>query len=249
MIFTYWEGEPSAFDSLCIESLRRHGLDAVLSPAACAELAAEFGPPAPPELLAKVPIPQRSDLIRFWALHALGGVWLDSDCIALAGLGQYEAEAETLDLWGHYNPHTKTGWGASGMIPCFFGAKRGSEVMRWCWRECLKLIEEQAAGHRVSYGATSVGVLSRAYNHFKNTHRVVRREHWLLNRIPWYDARAVFLARGSDGKFAVTPWINSRVVCYHLTNVVGKVFKGKTREQILSSDRFVSYLLRKALNH
>lgn len=239
-LWTYWDGPMPPVIELCLETLRRHNPTlTVVTPESLRDLGGG-------ELLdstAGLPRPQQSDLVRLWLIHRYGGCWVDSDCISMQPLDCL-AEAVEVDLWGHYNPHIRRGYGCDGLLASLWGARAGSPAVAIALDRCRWQLRRMQQGHRVPYGATSVGLLSWLWKKYRGRYTMLRRQHWKYNRIPWHKARAAYHTRGADAKHARRPYHGPAVQLYHLTNVIGR---DVSRETLLTSDRFVSFLFRRSL--
>tara|TARA_R110000803_G_scaffold3285_4_gene11196 strand:- start:2329 stop:3696 length:1368 start_codon:yes stop_codon:yes gene_type:complete len=245
-VWVYWESDMPPIIQLCVETMDRHLGDQfhLITPASLRLM----GGGHLLELTETVSKAYRSDLIRLWLIKTYGGVWMDADTIVVNRLPDDFIQAvETGDLVGVYNQHTKKGWGADGMIATPFGAKKDSQVIQFCFDTVLAEITAfTTRGKKISYGSTSVGILSRAYKRFKDTHAVTRFKHWRLHRIPWFKS-GIFNSKCADSSFKSYAAWNDNVCAYHLTNKVINRWKGKTRGEILKSGTFLAGVFGRAL--
>ncbi len=120
-VWLYWEGPKPAWIAACHETIKRHGGDVrILSPEEFAELHGD-GDIDLAELAEWGPV-HRSDYMRIFLLHKFGGLWLDSDCIAMRDLEPVIDELQRFDFCAMRS--------YDGVHPlnCFLSAKPGSEA-------------------------------------------------------------------------------------------------------------------------
>jgi len=242
-IWQYWEGPQSPFISLCHETMgRQNPQTMLLGP----EDVARLGGSHILEATEGMRPFRRSDILRLWLLYQYGGIWIDSDCIATAPLNpEFTEKAEGLDLVGVHNPHLK---GASwDMVGCPIGARKGSPIIKEGLDKALGLLATDGdKGTR--YMDTNLRINSFLWRKYKEESRVHRFTHWKYNRVPWNKAFTVFPKKAKPGQHEVSAYWQPGGCLYHLTNKITHACKGMSKEQILDSQAFYSFLFQKALS-
>lgn len=243
-VFTYWEGPTNPFIDLCLETIGRHSPLVVLTPE---KIVQDYGPEGQEaiDFAQGVPIPQRSDWSRFWVLSREGGVWVDADSIQVRPL-DWLGQVPDADFIGIFNKHQN---GNRGFLATPFGARKESPFMKLVLEDCRDKINRLKNGKRLHYGSTSLGSMSKVWrdqNRLNLGFNIIRKEHWRFNRIPWFRA-SLFLDTGTDEEHFNRPVWSKVVQLYHTTNVIPKLFRGRTREEILRDESFVGFLFRFAL--
>lgn len=245
-VFTFWEGPRRGIIDLCLESIVRHNPTAQVLDEAKAR---ELGAGECLDFSAGLPWPERTDLLRFWLLREFGGVWMDSDVIAVRPFDLL-AEVANLDFLGVRNPHEKKyrGGKAARIIATPFGCRKGSPFADALYRRCRDLLAAKKRGRYVPYASTSVGVLSTVAKAREGTDKIRICDHWRYNRVPYYKA-SLYSERGSDTVHANRPEWTGKTICYHLTNVVTKNarFSDMSAEAVRSDPSFLGFLFRRAL--
>jgi len=242
-IWQYWEGPQSPVIKLCHETVARHNPTArVVSQADVVNLGGSHILEATEGMRAF----RRSDIIRLWLIYTQGGIWIDSDCIATAPLNpEFTEKAESLDLVGVHNPHLKgSSW---DMIGCPIGARKGSPIIKEGLDRALGLLA--ANGDKgTRYMDTNLRINSSLWRKYQGESRVQRFTHWRYSRVPWNKAEQVYMGRSKPGQHEISPYWQPGGCLYHLTNKITHLTGAMSKEQILSSRRFYSFLFQKALS-
>jgi len=244
-IVTYWQPKPGAiempaFYQLCWETIARHNPDARLM---TRESVLDLGGQEPLTAAAGLPVAIESDLVRAWLLWQFGGVWLDLDSICFQPIAPaLPPAAMEADLTCVRNPRTR-GWSNRLTVASPYAARAGSPAAESVYRAALHHARRMRAGQHVPWGTTSCGVLSQT------ARRPDVRVHWLhplrWHPIPSGHARRAFLRRGSRASHVAK--FHPSTVAIHLSNPIPDACRDRTREQILTSNRYVSHLLQVAL--
>lgn len=244
-VWTYWEGDKSPFMQLCLDTMERHNADfRIADPDFVRSM---DGGEEAWDLVADLPVPQRSDYLRLFILHRFGGIWTDSDCIQV---DRFDWDLGGVDLIGVHNVFQRSGFGVDGILATPWGCRPESPAIALAMDLCRRYFDKMKAGERVPYGQTSVGLLSRLWKEQRNRFIIQRRQHWRFNRVPWQRCREDFnRVRTREGHEASNQW-SPNAVSYHLTNVIPKPNATKTREQVLREGRrtapLYSFLFQKA---
>lgn len=239
-IWSYWEGPRPPFIDLCWRTVQRHNQDArLVGP----DDVSAMGGRSILESSVGLPHAIRADLVRAWLLYTHGGIWLDSDVICLA---PFDWQPEKFDLICVRKPHTKA-HGAGGIVACPWGCRAGSPLAERILSGVKVAIQRMQAGHHVTYGETSTGVLSRVYRTAPPGATVQVRQPWRYCPVHWSHARAAFLRRGTRHKHETAAAWRPGATCYHLTNPITHAYQAATEPEILADPRFASFLLSKSL--
>lgn len=243
-LWSYWEGETNPLIELCFETLKKHNPSfRVVSP----QDIRNMGGGEAVDFTQGLPIPQRSDYLRLWLLYHFGGAWTDSDVVCLSPLDWLPDTIDS-DLIGVFNLYQQRRAGTQ-LLASPFGCRAGSPLIGEALKTCKQLLQRMKNKKRVPYGATSVGLLSAIYKRAvkAGTYNIRRYEHWRYSRVPWYRARQEYNVKGSVQRHEFSPSYSPSAVMYHLTNVLTAQFKQSTREGILHSGTFASFLIAKSL--
>lgn len=224
----YWEGPTTPITELCIESIRRtHPTLCVVGPDDIRAL----GGDEPLSLTEGKSLAYRADLLRFWLLDQYGGVWFDADIVAL----------RSSPLVNDLQQYAMAGFGANTPGPpfsaCHFAMQRGPLAS-----EAYAMCKTILAMKHPYYGESSQGVLGRLWRYYE-THGIIRRrERYNFAKIHWQNWRQFIAPIAKTRAY----W-NENAATYHLTNPVSAAVAHLTREQLLSSDTFLGFLLRQSL--
>lgn len=96
-IWTYWEGPRPPWINLCLRTIERNipGVE-VLTPESWAAM--YDGRDVPRETLDRQRPNVKSDFIRAWLLHRIGGIWIDADAIVFRDVRPIWGRLQTADF-------------------------------------------------------------------------------------------------------------------------------------------------------
>jgi hypothetical protein len=219
---------------LCIESLRRHNPDFQLVDDAWMAAVA----PDIVELVAGRSPQVRADLFRLWLLATHGGQWIDADCVALRRLDMAEHRNETVELVAFTNNNKQH---VSNTV---LAAIAGGELITEALRRAINVVKQRPAWQQIPYGATGQGVLGPLSRQFAARVMVCQRFRWAP--LHFTDVRQFAIAK-HDGGHAVSRYWFPNARAYHFTGKGLLHFGNLTRDQILTSPRFGSFLFRRSM--
>lgn len=230
----YWSGPRSPAIELCLESLARHNPDLEVVDDDYMQQHA----PQMVELVSGRSPQVRADLYRLWLLAEHGGQWVDADCVALRRLDMAEQLSEQVDLVCFSN-------GNSGHVSnAIMAAKPHSALAREALRRAIEVAKAHRSDQQIQYGATGQGVLGPLAIAVGKRLKVCQRFRWAPVRFTEVGA---FARLRPDGRHATHPAWRANARTYHFTGKGLLAFGRMTREQILASDCFGSFLLRRSL--
>lgn len=241
-IYTYWNGPIDPVTQLCLTTLKKYNPRLVIMNDKRLEQLS-WGPDLL-EYLEGLPNPQRSDMIRLYLIYEYGGTWVDSDTICMKKI---DLEPQPLEVFrGVFDP-TKPAPQHYVLANPFYAPKE-SPFIRECILSCRGLLNRIKAGEKIYYGATSVGLLNQLWRAHKKNYNLQRIPYWKNHRIPWHNARDVFLS--GFNTHIHTIW-NLNIQSYHLTNVVRNHYIERgvnTLRGVLEDTTVAAWLLGKALH-
>lgn len=235
MLFTYWEGPKPDYISLCHQTLKRHNPDfTILTPADVREELKDLVDD--PYYKALMPA-HRADLIRIRYLRH-GGMWIDSDFIALHPFDNIRRSAEYYRRMYFYSDDFQP---TNGILAA---PKNHSAVLEWSWKNDavyanLKRMNvlPTTSSRWCSFGADQLAVVLR--NPLDPCQDLTRER---VQPIP-YDRMDLYF-NNSDVKGVAWP----AAYGYMLFNTgFPSWFKAKTEKEIISDNTLISYLFRLAL--
>jgi len=234
-VWLYWEGDdkPHIIDT-CIRSVFRHHSTArLLGP----DDVRAMGGGHILEVTTGKPTFRRADLLRFWLLSEFGGVWLDTDILAIRQL-DFMDEVDAFDFIGVNNASmSKTGTRIMGHI---MAGRKGSLFFKHCYQACLELMQLP----EVPYEATSIGVMHGAFSAKAGEAKLF--DHWRYSRVPWNRCESFTRARSTGQHEECNDW-GPNVCTYHLTNKLINWMSSWSGQRLLNSRTFLSFLIQKSL--
>lgn len=230
----YWSGPRSPAIELCLESLARHNPDLEVVDDDYMQQHA----PQMVELVAGRSPQVRADLYRLWLLAEHGGQWVDADCVALRRLDMVDLLNDQVDLVCFSN-------GSAGHVSnAIMAAKPHSALAREALRRAVDVVKAHRSDQQIQYGATGQGVLGPLALAVGQRLKVCQRFRWAPVRFTEVGA---FARLRRDGRHALATSWHPNARTYHFTGKGLLAFDRLTREQILASDCFGSFLFRRAL--
>lgn len=232
-IWSFWEGPKPPYVGLCQETLLKHNPEAVILDWKKFQ---ELRTTDTDVDLSHLHWAHRSDWIRLYLLRHYGGLWLDADCIVLRPLDRFLAALRCCWSMTYYEVSGHIGGGFLGAPPNSYHIdeiyKRATEMVRsknkMAWRQIL--------------GANIETVLAQHgwLGFFKlDWHQFIP--------IPWHKNWEKFFRRGTDDQH-LADYFNDHAYTYMLShNSFPCGLRQMSREEILASDFFISYVFRRAL--
>jgi hypothetical protein len=233
-LWLYWEGPRPAYIQLCLELLQAFHPNAVL---VTPETLPQYG--IEPAKLAHLHVAQRADSIRTALLHEFGGMWCDSDCIPLRSFDLFYrlAERSSVGFASYDSTDDTIGNGFMASLP------RGPVISRFHAR-VLDVVESGRVPGWLELGSLPLTQVVRE----------VGRENMpllplhLTQPVVWQEQER-FSVRGTDEEHRKHLAANPSAFCYMLSNqCMGEDVKRLTRHELLTSDRFISFLFRESVS-
>lgn len=228
-VWAYWEGPRPPIVTLCLDTAAKHFPTLqVLDPEQIREMGGEGILAATAEHL----LPHRADLIRFWVLSRLGGVWFDSDCIVLRPTELH------LDI-------TQGGMEASfcrdpqaPKLASFHFAARAGAPMEFALQTCTTVL----GSSNFFYDDPSSGILRRVATQFPAQIAIHPDRRYVP--LPWRE-QLQLLSMTANRPHARS--LGESAYLFHLGGYVTHAFARVSRERLLSGNWFISHWLRVAL--
>lgn len=238
-LFTLIEGYDLPVQKLLVESLLRYNPEVkIFTRQSVSSL------PGGPELLERtreLNLVHFSDVFRAWYLYEFGGTWIDADCVFSRPF-EFPYDLEPIGCAFMYEDHQCT-----SLTQCFIHAPvPKNEFLGALLERQSQLLRDKGAN-----GLQYLDLGSWSIDHIRtNTHlkpQVI--PHWEYSYIAWYSRPRFGECRPWD-KFQYDRGIYSpNSYAWHLTNGVVWDFRNTSHEDLMTSDTFLSFLLRRALTN
>lgn len=237
-VWSYWDGPPSTIHGLCLETARRHHPELVVHTRASAQrMLSDAG--ARIDLSALRPN-HASDVVRWFLLRDHGGLWLDADTIVLRRMDWWTDQLETFDVISSsvwiWRDDRNTG---------VVSARAGGWVATEMCRRIQAAIDDGTATSRWS----SIGplLLKDVQNRASNARiPTLNLSGELVYPIPFSrSGRPLFHVKRSDADHDAV--FHSSAWCYGMTHEIVDGYRAWRRERLITSKRYIGFLLRKGL--
>ena len=230
-VWLYWEGSCPEWIRACQRTIFAHALSARL-----------LGPEDFQRLwdrdrdidLSRLPPAQRADFVRAFLLAHHGGLWSDSDCLAMQPLQPVLDLLADHDFVAHRD---RQGYYPNGFMAARPGSRIAAELYR---RVCERLRSGRPLGW-ISLGGEILTEILRA-----------SPEPWYelpcerIQPICWSDPGAFFQTDADEGHARI---FDPQALCYMLSNTeVGKYRAAHPEADLLAEGTFFRYLLERALS-
>jgi hypothetical protein len=236
-IWLFWEGPRPAYLDLCLETIHRYHQDVRLLDRAAFDEIWDDDRDVP---LKDIAVNHFSDFVRAWLLSRLGGLYLDIDCIVMRSLAPLLDAAEVHGFVGYREP--------LGYMSCnFMAARAGGRVIM----EHYGRVTDRLQGARpldwldLASVPMDFAIAAAGENALLLPTRSVMPLAW---------NRSFDLARREDD-INHDAWLEPDCWCYMLSNnTIGSDIRTRhlaymPREALLADRSFLSYLLRRGLEH
>ena len=228
-VWVYWEGERPRWIAECYQTILAHATDVRL---VTPEIFDNFRVWDRDIDLTPLCIAHRADFIRAFLLAKYGGLYIDSDCIAMKSL------QPVLNLLGSYEFiafRQKQG----DISNSFIGAPPGSRIAD---RYYAKICEILRSGQPIEWLTIGSNALTSAIDETGvpwyeiNVH--------LIQPINWFDQKAFFDVRDASGHQRV---LNDSSYCYMLSgNTVNGFVEANPSRDLLEENTFFRFLLNRS---
>ncbi|MBN9385045.1 MAG: FkbM family methyltransferase [Chitinophagaceae bacterium] len=226
-IWMYWEGDKPEWIKDCHRSIFDHGEDVrLLTPADFDKLRDRDRDID----LSQFCIAHRADFIRAFLVSRFGGVWIDSDCIAMRSLQPLIDKLDDHDLFAFRE--------RSGNISnSFIGARQGSRIAQAYYDEICEIIR---SGRPIEWQTIGAHALDTAIR------RAGVRWHEidvsLIQPVCWSKPEAFFMTRDTTGHMQV---FNEPSFCYMLSgNMTNGFMAQHPGRDLLEDGTFFNFLLK-----
>ena len=225
-IWTYWEGECPAWIQACRASLDAHAPRHRALDRAAFEKLRENDRDID---IDRLQIAHRADFIRAYLLAHFGGLWIDSDCIAMKSLAPLLDLLRDEDFLAHRD---RQNYFPNG----FIGARRGSRIAQDFYQRLCAILRSGAPLGWISLGGEP---LTQLLAGGQMPFREIPCE-W-IQPICWSQPEA-FFARADAA--AHEQAVNPDAFCYMLSNTEIRKYQAEHPELVLTApDTFFSFLL------
>lgn len=183
--------------------------------------------------LERLHVAHRADYIRAFLLARYGGLWVDSDCLAMKELGWVQDKLMTCDFVAHRE--------RSGHISNdFIGSRPGGKIASCFYNRICEILREGRPLRWISIGAEPLTeILSRT------RHSWYEIECEKIQPICWCNPGAFFEVKTAAEHELI---FDKSAACYTLSNTEVQFFQAENPQQNLLDRRtFFMYLLEKAL--
>jgi len=228
-IWSYWEGKKPEWVNHCLESLERHGRDAVsiLDWNSFKELW-KHDQDLPIQDLYVV---QQSDFIRSYLLHHYGGIWIDADCLIMRDLNPI---IKSCEFWDFIYHRQKGG----DLSNAFIGAKKGSNTANHYYRGVRWRIRQPQKLEWLDIGSRK---MEEAINIANTTNLQLATE--IIAPYDWNEGH-IYLDKGDEHKFE--SMFNPRILCHMLSNHGIQGYKDSVAKSLSDDKSFFTYLVGKS---
>ena len=230
-LWSYWEGPMPAYIALCAELLKLHNpsLEIVTN-----DSLRSVG--INPDDVNWIQHPQRSDAIRTELLAQHGGMWTDLDCIPMRDFGHMLAAAASspAGFASYHSTDNTIGYG-------FTAARSDSPIIQAQAAHVRAIVRERRKPHWLE---VSTEPLTPIVDRHKD--KCALWPFYLVHPVSWSEM-ARMERRGTDRQHAAHLAANPSAFCYMLSNqCMGADVRRLSREELLNSDRFISFLFRES---
>ncbi|MGW8177780.1 MAG: class I SAM-dependent methyltransferase [bacterium] len=231
----YWEGKANSINSMCMGTVSKYsGTYELVTPESFQSICHDC---TIMNLVSKLPLAIKSDLIRYWLLHNFGGIWVDSDVIMLREHDLHIQDKH--DLIAIKNPANYRSVVATPIV-----CNPHTQLTKFMLDRCTRLCRRMLAGNHIPYGETSRGVLQKATSRFRG--RTQLREHWKYCPVSWKMAKPTYCRKRKKHTIQVDLWRPSQIY-HHLTNPVTSHYKNSSAKAILADRTLTSFLFSRAM--
>jgi hypothetical protein len=229
-LWMYWEGDCPAWIRMCQQTVLAHASNVrLLSPSdfdRLRDIDRDID-------LGRLGAAHRADFIRAFLLARYGGLWVDSDCIAMQPLDSILECLADYDFVAHRE--------RSGMISNgFIGARRGSEIASALYaRLCVTL----RSGRPIGWISLGGEPLTDILNHTSVRWRELPCD--AVQPICWSTPGEFFVVREPQEHDLL---IQKSAICYMLSNVAVQRFRAENAgADLLAENTFFRHLLAQSL--
>lgn len=240
VVWSYWEGEMSPFQRLCLDTIEKHNTTfRLLTPDTFRQIE---GAEKVWQHCEGAETTRRSDVIRAFLLSEFGGIWTDADVISLAPF-------DLLDDVPHYDLICVCNRPANvdKVVSTPFGGRAASAPLVYLFHETMELMDIVRSGRSLPYAELSTHALSRVWRQERDCPETKTAGAYRYNPFHWSAARKVYLRCASDTNHESYGSWNRNQISHHLTNQIPMCLAMLTREQCLDHPSFACYLIRKSL--
>jgi hypothetical protein len=229
-VWLYWEGELPDWIACCHRTINAHADGACLLDPAGFESIRESDRDID---LSRLCVAHRADFIRSYLLHKYGGLWIDSDCLAMRDLTPLMSRLADYEFIGF---RERQGHVANN----FMAARRGSRAMAEYYRRVCHILR---SGQQLSWTAIGSAALTVTLEELHVPW--LQLGYDLIQPICW-SRPGDFFAVGSRAQHACA--LNRRSLCYMLSkNTADGYARLHAPRSLLDEGTFFSYLLERAL--
>jgi hypothetical protein len=229
-VWLYWEGELPDWIAWCHRTIRAHAQDVrVLDPAGFESLRTSDRDID----LSRLCVAHRADFIRIYLLHKYGGLWIDSDCLAMRDLTPLMNRLADYEFIGF---RERQGHVANN----FMAARPGGRMMAEYYRRVCHILR---SGQQLSWTTIGSDALTAT---LEELHILwLQLGYDLIQPICWSRPHE-FFAVGSRAQHRCA--LNSRSLCYMLSkNTADGYGRLHPSRSLLDEGTFFRYLLECAL--
>lgn len=233
--WVYWEGEMPSLISLCIQSIVLYNSKIrIIDRQQFLDL---FRQDTDIDLN-KLSTTERADFIRVFLLRHYGGIWIDADCICLKTLSMFSGLARKYGFAGYI--------GADNLVSCNLMAAEPAHplVVDYYDRVCNVLRSTEPR----NWDAICQKPLNEAIRNYE--YPLMHIEGRMITPIPWTESQLLYIKRPDEEH---SKYVEEAAYCYMLSHStikeseLGNSILQMTQSEILNSNTFIAFLIRKAL--
>jgi hypothetical protein len=233
LLWLYWEGPVPPYIEICLDLLRRYNPRSILVDRRTVDDIS----PAPPVDIDRLTVLHRSDYLRSHYLYHFGGVYCDADCIPLrpfdcmitaarrapAGFCGYDSTDNTIGA--NFMASVPHGEIISEQYRIITHNVRMKRSLQWLDVSSVPMTEA-VAGRRV---------------------RCIIHPNDAVQPVLWNEMHEMLVERDDSEH---ERFFNPDAICYMLCNQgLGDTVRRLSRDELLGSRRFLSFLLRKSMEN
>ncbi|MHC4352433.1 MAG: glycosyltransferase [Planctomycetota bacterium] len=234
-IWLYWEGPMPEYISLCCETVFVHNDNVELLDRDSFDTLFVRDRDLN---IDKLDVVHRSDFVRAYILTHYGGLYIDADCIVMRNLSPVFDMSQQVGFVGYRDP--------LGYMSCnFMASSNSSNIMKEFYSKICSIIREDRPLDWLDIGSTPMNDVIACC---ENESALLPTE--AIMPLAWNDSKMLMVQRSDEEQ---RQNFNETAFCYMLSNNTirshdeTRTLHNMSKDQLLNSKYFISFLFREAL--